>query len=360
MADPKLYSIGEVAAVVGVSPHTIRAWERRHGIGRPERGRNQQRRYRSDEVELLKEVKRVADLNGMSLRLAFQTVTGSIEPVFAPGRRLGTRRSAELSASAANDSDVWRAVADALPQFIMLLDPEGTVVEANVAVARAYGVVRQRLVGRKFIELVDPFDRTKASILYRPQLRAVVSWELNMATRDGVRLFSFTAQPLNLPDRPLLAVVGSQMFDGDGQTNDIEDADYHPERSVTLSSRAVAGPGALQALQNLLDTMPVGVAVATIGRDPRIVYSNFGLSRLFSSRPGDLLGRRVADLFGNVVVAQGLVEALRARRHRKVPVRLKVPRLLGGLTRYELVIRPMSSSNKKVTSVLLVVSPEPS
>ena len=50
------FRIGEVAALVGLSPATIRAWERRHGIVAPGRSRFQHRRYSSDDVETLRRV----------------------------------------------------------------------------------------------------------------------------------------------------------------------------------------------------------------------------------------------------------------------------------------------------------------
>ena len=48
------FSIGEVAAMLGISPHTIRAWERRHLMVTPTRTASGQRRYSSDDVDLLR------------------------------------------------------------------------------------------------------------------------------------------------------------------------------------------------------------------------------------------------------------------------------------------------------------------
>ncbi len=79
-----LYRIGEVAALLGVSTHTIRAWERRYGIVRPARTRTRQRRYRTEDVELLRDVKRAIDVNGFSLRIAYQAVRGAVEPNRTP------------------------------------------------------------------------------------------------------------------------------------------------------------------------------------------------------------------------------------------------------------------------------------
>src|SRR3979490_1705582 len=56
------FSIGEVATLVGVSPHPIRAWERRQKVVAPRRTPSKQRRYSADEVEVLRRVRRDSDL----------------------------------------------------------------------------------------------------------------------------------------------------------------------------------------------------------------------------------------------------------------------------------------------------------
>lgn len=210
MLKTELYTIGEVAAIVGVSAHTIRAWERRHGIVRPQRTRARQRRYRSEDVDLLRDVKRAIDLNGLSLRLAFQSVTGGPQPLTTRISRARTRRTQQRPLQ--NDAGVWRAVADVLPQLILVIDSEGRIAEANVATARTLGTTRQRLAGRSFVDLVDPFDRSKAVLLYRPQLRTVRDWELNLATQHGPRLYSFQSWSVRQESTRSLALVGSEMF----------------------------------------------------------------------------------------------------------------------------------------------------
>lgn len=204
-----LYSIGEVAALLGVSTHTIRAWERRHGIVRPARTRTRQRRYRTEDVELLRDVKRAIDVNGFSLRVAYQAARGAVEPNRAPARSSARQHPAAIRTE---ESDLWRTVVDLLPRFVLILDGEGTIVETNVGVARAMGVVRQRLRGRKFIDFVDPFDRRKASLLYRPTPREAPAWELNITTARGPRLFTFQTWSVRHDGRPLLVMVGSEMY----------------------------------------------------------------------------------------------------------------------------------------------------
>jgi transposase-like protein/anti-sigma regulatory factor (Ser/Thr protein kinase) len=53
---PAFVEIGAVAREIGVSPSTLRSWERRYGLVNPRRGRQGQRLYGPDEVRLLREI----------------------------------------------------------------------------------------------------------------------------------------------------------------------------------------------------------------------------------------------------------------------------------------------------------------
>src|SRR5215472_8351110 len=77
MSDDVLFSIGEVAAMVGLSRHTIRAWERRHQL-HPSRTPSGQRRYTADDVALLLHVKRAVTQHRLSLKVAFGSAQGEL------------------------------------------------------------------------------------------------------------------------------------------------------------------------------------------------------------------------------------------------------------------------------------------
>jgi transposase-like protein/anti-sigma regulatory factor (Ser/Thr protein kinase) len=53
---PAFVEIGAVAREIGVSPSTLRSWERRYGLVNPRRGTHGQRLYGPDEVRLLREI----------------------------------------------------------------------------------------------------------------------------------------------------------------------------------------------------------------------------------------------------------------------------------------------------------------
>ena len=68
------YTIGEVASMIGFSPHTIRAWERRHKILKPHRTPSGQRRYSVEDVELLREVINGVVVRGLTLKVAVRVL----------------------------------------------------------------------------------------------------------------------------------------------------------------------------------------------------------------------------------------------------------------------------------------------
>lgn len=342
--------------MLGVSAHTIRAWERRHGFLHPVRTDARQRRYRREDVDLLREVKRAIDLNGLSVRLAFQSVTSDsdvVEPRAAA--TASKKRSAEAVIPAAAHG-VWRAVGNVLPQLILLIDANGNIVEANTAVARAFDVVRQQLTGRGFASLVEPWDRDKAVLLYRPHPRAVDGWELNLATADGPRLFSFQSWPVRRDDDDLLALVGSQMY-GSAAPRSAEPVPEVVLRTATPAAETPQEPGGRNALQVLVDHLPFGVALATIGTEPRLVYANLRLSQMLHVAPSAVTGRPVRHLLASEVVLRRLREAVDSRTPRTVHAVADVrpPKLARHARHFDIAFQPLFSSVRKVAGVLIVV-----
>lgn len=353
MRENDLYSIGEVAALLGVSTHTIRAWERRHGILSPARTSTRHRRYREEDVELLRDVKRAIDLNGFSLRVAFQAVSGVVQPPRAPEGVVRAPRQMP-AVIAPNESEIWRTVVDALPELILIVDEQGNIVETNVTVARAIGAVRQRLKGRKLIELVDPFDREKASLLYRPKLRNAMSWELNITTTTGARLYSFQTSALRQGERVLLMMIGHEMFDDRAAWREIESGAVSAGMPVQPTP---GGSAVISRLQELLDKLPFGVAVTTVGPSPRIVYSNFQLSQTLHLGSNGLLGQRLEDVLGGNAVIRGLNDSVQSRRSTVLrDVQLRTGRATAGRGRYfNIAVRPMYSPTHQITGALLVL-----
>ncbi len=61
-----LYRINRFSKLTGLSPHVIRAWERRHGLVNPIRGDNRYRLYTDEDVELFRYLKYQVD-QGMAI-----------------------------------------------------------------------------------------------------------------------------------------------------------------------------------------------------------------------------------------------------------------------------------------------------
>jgi DNA-binding transcriptional MerR regulator len=204
------YTIGEVAAMIGFSPHTLRAWERRHGILHPRRTASGQRRYTAEDVELLREVLNGVAVRGLTLKVAVQAARGLLALPAIEQRW-------QVAASPAGDGRLqqveltWRSVADFLPYLIAILDREGRIVDANVALAHGAGTVRERLQGRRFVEFAEPYDRAKAVAAFRPPFRRRQGWELNLRLRRQTGLFSFDCLPIVKDGQELLIVIGREL-----------------------------------------------------------------------------------------------------------------------------------------------------
>ena len=191
--------------MVGLSPHTIRMWERRHHLVAPDRAPSRQRRYRIEDVEVIKRVKDLVALRGISLRLATAEALGELP---ALGR---TAPEATIGETILEEGGRWRAVADLDPRAAFILDRAGRVVDGNVAAARLSGDLRFRLPGRRFADLVDPYDRAKAVAIYRGTPQPRRGWELNIRTPAATALFSFDCLPFHHGDEALVACFGSEV-----------------------------------------------------------------------------------------------------------------------------------------------------
>lgn len=337
--------------MVGVSTHTIRAWEHRHGILQPQRTSAKQRRYSLDDIQLLREVKRAIDVNGLSLRVAFESVVSGSKSGVAALPTGG--RTIPDYVLPSGDTGVWRAVADILPQLLILIDRDGAIVEANSAVARTFGVVRQKVAGRQFASLVDPFDRAKAVLLYRPRPRTVERWELNMATADGPRLYSFRSWLVRRDGDVVLALIGAEMF----TPSAAEDVVGITQTSPASTPDSTAAPVSRNAFQALVEQFPFGVAVASIGADPRIVYANVRLSRMLGIAPSTLTARPVAEVLPPEQVERSLHQSVASRTvHTLKNVEVRRGASSNGKSNhFDIEFQPLFSSTHKVVSVMIVL-----
>jgi PAS domain-containing protein len=204
---PAEFTIGEVASMIGFSPHTIRAWERRHKILEPERTPSGQRRYSVDDIELLREVINGVVVRGLTLKVAVRAAHGAVSVPVAEDAA-ARPEVAVVAGRPAEDDVPWRAVADFLPQLIAVLDGDGRIVDANVGLASAAGRLREHLRGSRFVDFADPYDRAKAVTAFRAPFQRRRGWELNLRLPAGCGLFAFDCVPIRFGERQLLIVIG--------------------------------------------------------------------------------------------------------------------------------------------------------
>lgn len=203
------FTIAEVASMVGLTPYTIRAWEKRYGALKPRRTSADHRRYTMEDVELLRRVKQGVSLKGLSLKLAVMRAQGEIlEPEIEEVKSASVPR---VTDDQPDEQAPWRAMADLSPLLMAVLTTEGRIVDANIAFARAAGVVRGSLRGARFADFVDPHDRAKAVKAYRPPLQQRRGWELNLRTKMVSGMYSFDCWPLRRGELWLLGLIGHDL-----------------------------------------------------------------------------------------------------------------------------------------------------
>jgi DNA-binding transcriptional MerR regulator len=202
MSDPTFFTIGEVAQMVGVSAHTIRAWERRHHVLTPERTASRQRRYTPEDVELLLQVKRAVSTRGLSLKIAVRAARGTLNAPTAADASVVRVPSSEPS---------WRAVIDVLPYLIAILGTDGAIVDANQGAARALGRGTEWLTGRSLLDFVEVPDQPRAALAWKPPFGRRFDCRVRLRTAAGSEAYTFDCWPLAQAGEPRLAVIGKAL-----------------------------------------------------------------------------------------------------------------------------------------------------
>lgn len=193
MEEQAVFTIGEVASVVGVSPHTIRAWERRHGLLTPQRTASRQRRYSPRDVELLLQVQKGVSAQGLPLKVAVQEALGMLA------------RPADLGPAA------WQTVVDVLPYLIVILGQDGSILDANQGAARTLGRSRDMLPGRSLLDFLDPEDRGPGAAVWLPPFSKRLDCRIRLRTAAGPELYTFDCWPLAQDGGQRLAVIGREL-----------------------------------------------------------------------------------------------------------------------------------------------------
>jgi len=196
-SSPDCFSIGEAAAIVGVSTHVIRSWERRLSIGLNHRTQSNQRRYWLEDVQRFAAIRKLHVVGGLTLvESAARALSAKSESSADPPRL-----------EPAFTKEYWARLIDLLPSLLLVLDEAGKVITAN-ATARAKLNVR---AGASFTRFAPGGWRHTYQSLRRGAGTHRQPTILAMLSRSGILFVDASVVPLGrMPETPVL-VIGAHV-----------------------------------------------------------------------------------------------------------------------------------------------------
>lgn len=150
-----LYPIRTVAHLTGVNAITLRAWETRYGIVKPQRKASGHRLYNQDQVD---RIHRVVALLDRGMRI-------SEVRAYFEREHSGRRASAETASHSGGDRDPWRRLMNGMLAAIVRFDEEALEAVHNEALSQ-YRIqeVTRRLVSPLLVELGRRWSSGEGSI----------------------------------------------------------------------------------------------------------------------------------------------------------------------------------------------------
>jgi DNA-binding transcriptional MerR regulator len=188
------FSIGETAAIVGVSTHVIRSWERRLSLDLNHRTRSNQRRYWIEDIQQFITIRRLHE-------------SGHLPLVESAARALDGREAISPAATDGHQSEsldsFWAALTDTLPELLLVIDESGNVEAANESARVRLNVHR----GTSFIRLAPGgWRRTYRSMCRQAGARRQ-SVILAMRARTGIVFMDAKMVPVGpVPDGPVVLI----------------------------------------------------------------------------------------------------------------------------------------------------------
>lgn len=312
------FSVGEVAAMLGISPHTIRAWERRYRTLHPVRTSSGQRRYSSEDVDLLRQIKFERHAHGLSMRLATLTAQGVLAPEEA-GAASDERE--EPARPPDGGVDPLRMVANLVDEIVIVLDQEGRIEDANTAFLRFSDLLPRRVRGLGFADFIDPFDRAKGVRVYASPPRRRQGWELNLRGSRRRALFAFDCWPVTSPGGPRVILIGTEVAaaratdSGSRAVRPVPDSprSLFPVQLMALLDGAPDPIRIFDLFETWLADSTFGLALATLTPMPVIVRSNGVFQRVAAGGAG-LPGLPLGDLWAGRDNDPLAIAVARARR----------------------------------------------
>ena len=355
------FSVGEVASMLGISPHTIRAWERRHRTLRPVRTSSGQRRYSPDDIELLRQIKFERHAHGLSMRVATLTAQGILVPEEDDDRpeeeRAATARRPDGTA------DPIRMVANLVDEIVIVLDQEGRIDDANTAFLRFSDLLPRRVRGLRFADFVDPFDRAKGVQAYASPPRRRRGWELNVLGSRRRALFAFDCWPVTSPEGARVILIGKEVaatgVTGPGPRGSTPPPDppsaVFPMQLMALLDGAPDPVRVLDLFEAWMASSTFGVALASLTPTPAIVRSNAVFQRVAAGGVG-IVGLPLRDLWGgrpNDPLAVAVERASRSAEPERISGWIAPSGPDGSHRLCEVEIVPLHGPSGEVTHVVL-------
>lgn len=352
------FATGEVAAMLGVSPHTVRAWERRYLALKPARSASGQRRYTLDDVALLRQIKHERHAHHLSLRMATMAAQGLIT--------VGEEDSGpDLDAAPPQTiADPIQLVPNLISEVVLVVDQNGRLGWANTAFARFADQLPSRMLGLKFLDFVDPYDRAKAVQTYSPPFLRRRRWELNLRGARRRALFAFDSCPVSADGESLVVLVGAEQS-GETAAHAVEDPPgVTPAVSLVPPPLRVLLTGtpdperAAHLVQSWLDPLSIGIALLSATRPLTCLMSNELFQTQIAGQRHSIEGRQLSELLpaeaSNPIGSAG-----------QQAVRSGEPQMIGGWLSgqspdgpaWDLELLPVTDSASTVTHLLVTTSP---
>lgn len=355
------FSVGEVASMLGISPHTIRAWERRHRTLRPVRTSSGQRRYSPEDIELLRQIKFERHAHGLSMRVATLTAQGILVPE-EDDDRPEEERGGAAARRPEGTADPIRMVANLVDEIVIILDQEGRIDDANTAFLRLTDLLPRRVRGLRFADFIDPFDRAKGVQAYASPPRRRRSWELNVLGSRRRALFAFDCWPVTGPDGPRVILIGKEVAAAGAAGIGVRAAALAPEPSpsvfpMQLLALLDGAPDPIRVLdlfEAWMTSSTFGVALATVVATPAIVRSNSVFQRVAAGGVG-IVGLPLRDLWAgrpNDPLAMAVERAATSGQPERVGGWI-APSGSDGRRACEVEIVPLHDPSGEVTHLLL-------
>jgi PAS domain S-box-containing protein len=230
----------------------------------------------------------------------------------APSDALARLLDRRASAEGPHTEALLRALVDASPLAMWVLDPEGRVVLWNAAAERLTGWSAGEVLGR-FVPIVPPDKISDFHALFGRALRkeSVVDAEVRRQKKDGSPIdLSLSNAPLIAPDGAVVAVL---VMAADLTAR--KEAEETARRLASERAAREAADAARKRLEGIVESISDGYAA--FDREWRYTYVNgrYGaLVRQTGKDPGALIGRVVWEVFPETVGTKFHTEALRAVR----------------------------------------------